>query len=324
MGNSASKTTRVLNKSAKQANNPIGNLKKQVTDDHLRTSKRKFELNDSVQRQKSEPKVFTERPPKELEKMGDEQNRRNVHGNLLFEEAVSTGVVQVNEHAAMQHFDSNHESIQVLKNRVSVEKQYDGLYIPKDADKPDTPDRFLTEEQRKQAHDPELISKRLQRTGVNSFGLFDSKILTDLIADYKVFGENRLKEISKDNKVEGANVKRLQELIDQGLINLPTHKVTLHEGVDQKSRKIKQKLVVVKDDWVRTIKEDIEREKSNNATAKTTSKKDQEVFEQFKMLENLVSKSQIYEKETEGPMEGSEVVMNRPRKQVGKEIKNLV
>lgn len=320
MGNSTSKTSRVLGKTIKQSNSPLNKLQKQVTDDHLKASqgtldKTKLTLG---------PQIFTDRPPKELEKNGEEGNVKNEYGNKLFEEAVFKGVVNVNEHISKHNFDPNHESLQVLKNRAAVEKQYDGLFIPKDADKPNTPDRFLTEEQRRKVHDPEFMKKKLQKTGSNAYGLFDSKNLSDLIADYKVFGEEKLKQMSKEEKVGEANMYKLKKLIDEGLINLPTHKVTLQESIDPESKKVKQKLIVVKDDWVQTIKEDMEREKNSTVGTKTTSKKDQEVFEQFKMLESLVSKSQIQERKSEGPTEETEVVMNRPRKRVGKEIKTLV
>lgn len=329
MGNSASKTTRTLgktlqhgNQALKSDNQPlINNLKKQVTTDHLKgSSESTFETNG-----KKQPQVFTERPPKELEQMGDsDATTSKVEGNKLFEEAVNAGLVQVKDDIAKQTFNANHESIRVLKNRENVEKQYEGLFIPKDADKPDTPERFLSEEDKRNFRDPDLMKKKIRKSELNAFGLFDSNRLTDLIIDYKVIGESEFNKTAKESKVNDENINKLQKYIDEGIINLPTHKVTLHESIDPESRHVKQKLIIVKDDWVKTIKEDIEEEEKNKLNNKTTSKKDLEVFEQFKMLENLVSKSQISTKKSDGPTDTVETVMHRPKKQLVKEIKKML
>ncbi|KAG0686602.1 hypothetical protein C6P40_003726 [Pichia californica] len=340
MGNSASKSTRTLNKVANSTtqnlNNQnqfiVKNLKKQVSKGHLKQSKQ--QNYERLQQEKIESvsdnnkQIFTQRPPKELEKMGDEGevdlNDKQYSGNKLFEEAVNAGIVKIEDNKAKQSFNPNHSSVRVLKNRVNVERQYEGLFIPKDADKPNIPDRFLNEEQRRQMKDPNIMKKKLEKTGSNSFGLFDSNNLSDLIIDYKVFGEKEYIESCKENKVNDTNINILKQLIDDGLINLPTHKVTLHETIDPESRQVKQKLIIVEDDWVSSIREDVEREKNNKMDTKTTSKKDLEVFEQFKMLENLVSKSQISTKVSDGPTNQVETVLNRPKKQLGKEIKKML
>ncbi|ODQ49091.1 hypothetical protein PICMEDRAFT_14576 [Pichia membranifaciens NRRL Y-2026] len=333
MGNSASKTTRILDKGVKLNHQPstlgqgtINNLKKQVTADHL---KNKIDTRNSEASEKKESKhqVFTQRPPSELEQMGDSDSAANgthYEGNRLFEKAVSAGLVKVQDSTHKQSYNPNHESLQVLKNRVNVEKQYEGLFIPKDADKPNVPERFLNEEQKKSSLDPEAMLKKTKKTGINSFGLFDSGVLSDLIVDYKVFGEAKYIEKAKEIDANDENIVKLKKFIDDGIINLPTHKVTLKDFADPASKQMKQKLVTVKDDWVKTIKEDIEKEKINKLDSKSTTKTDLEVFEQFKMLENLVSKSQISTKKVDGPLEESELVMNRRKKQVVKEVKKML
>lgn len=324
MGNSASKSTRTLNKTVKlNSSNNLNNVKKQITDNHLN-------INFNKEKDTNEPKIFTKRPPQEFEKMGDEtnseinENDKQFSGNKLFEEAVNKGLVKINDNQAKQTFNPNHESIRVLKNRVNVEKQYEGLFIPKNADKPDIPERFLNEEQKRQLLDPNLMKKKLSKTGTNQFGLFDSNNLSDLIIDYKVLGNNEFIKNCKEDKVSDENINKLKQFVDDGLINLPTHKVTLNETIDRNSRQIKQKLIIVKDDWVKSIKEDIENEKANKLNSKSNSKKDLEVFEQFKMLENLVSKSQISSKKSDGPVDEVETIMNRPKKQLVKEIKKML
>lgn len=324
MGNSASKSTRILNKATKlNSTNKVDNVKKQITDNHLNTNFNKKNNNN-------EPKIFTKRPPQEFERMGDEvnneinENDKQFSGNKLFEEAVNKGLVKINDNQAKQSFNPNHESIRVLKNRVNVEKQYEGLFIPKNADKPDIPERFLNEEQKRQLLDPNLMKKRLNKTGLNKYGLFDSNKLSDLIIDYKVIGNDEFIKNCKEDKINDENINKLKKFIDDGLINLPTHKVTLNETIDPNSRQIKQKLIIVKDDWVKSIKEDMENEKANKINSKSNSKKDLEVFEQFKMLENLVSKSQISSKKSDGPIDEVETVMNRPKKQLVKEIKKML
>lgn len=324
MGNSASKSTRILNKATKlNSTNKVDNVKKQITDNHLNTNFNKKNNNN-------EPKIFTKRPPQEFERMGDEvnneinENDKQFSGNKLFEEAVNKGLVKINDNQAKQSFNPNHESIRVLKNRVNVEKQYEGLFIPKNADKPDIPERFLNEEQKRQLLDPNLMKKRLNKTGLNKYGLFDSNKLSDLIIDYKVIGNDEFIKNCKEDKINDENINKLKQFIDDGLINLPTHKVTLNETIDPNSRQIKQKLIIVKDDWVKSIKEDMENEKANKINSKSNSKKDLEVFEQFKMLENLVSKSQISSKKSDGPIDEVETVMNRPKKQLVKEIKKML
>lgn len=327
MGNSTSKATRTLNKSIQRTHQSldstnIKNLKKQVTNDHLTGStKRNFKSNEN-----DEPQIFTQRPPKELEKMGDDEksNFNDKFGNKLFEEIVSKGVVNIKDSAAKQNFNPNHESIQLLKNRLNVEKQYEGLVIPKDADKPNIPDRFLSEEQKKDMKDPAIMRRKLEKTGVNLFGLFDSNKISDLIGDYKVYGEEAYIEKAKKIDVNDENIRILKKFIDEGIIDLPTHKVTLQESIDPESRQVKQKLVVVNDDWVGEIKEDIEREKMDKSDSKSKSKRDLEVFEQFKMLENLVSKSQITTKKSEGPTDEVETVMKRPKKQLVKEVTKIL
>lgn len=335
MGNSASKTSRTFSKSIKsahQTSNPldqgrVNNLKKQIPTGHLNkpasTKNTGFPETDD----KLKHKVFTQRPPKNLEKMGDNDSPTegaHYEGNKLFEEAVSAGLVQVKESAYKQNFNPNHESIQVLRNRANVEKQYEGLFIPKDADKPNIPERFLSEEQKKNLLDNELMTKKTKKTGTNTFGLFDSSQLSDLVIDYKVFGETEYRGKAKETHVSDENIEKLKKFIDNGIINLPTHKVTLRDFVDPATKQMKQKLVIVKDDWVSTIKEDIKKEENNKVDSKSTSKVDLEVFEQFKMLENLVSKSQISSKQPDGSVEESEPVMHRRKKQLVKEVKKIL
>lgn len=322
MGNSASKTTRTLNKTVQQNPTSLNSLKKQIKNDHLKNS-----LNKNSPKVNKHHQIFTERPPNELEQMGDAPTDDISAGkNSLFEKAVSMGVVNIKDSKVNENFNPNHESIQVLKNRANIEKQYEGLFIPKDADQPNIPDRFLTEEERKNVHNPELMKKKLEKTGTNSFGLFDSKTLSDFIVDYRVFGKEKLDTNAKENDVNDENLKKFKQFIDEGILDLPTNKVTLQESIDPESKQVKQKLVIVKDDWVSDIKQDIEREKNNNLDYKSTSKKDKEVFEQFKILENLVSKSQIRKNPAEGDseQENNEPVMKRPVKKLAKEVKKML
>ena len=334
MGNSASKTTRTLGKGVKLNQQPsnlsqstINNLKKQVTVDHLKSKSSAESSKEFGQKADSKHQVFTQRPPDELEQMGDTEpgtDGTHYEGNRLFEKAVSAGLVKVQDSAHKQSYNPNHESLRVLKNRVNVEKQYEGLFIPKDADKPNVPERFLNEEQKKNSLHPEAMLKKTKKTGVNSFGLFDSGHLSDLIVDYKVWGEAKFIEKAKEIDANNDNIVKLKEFIDDGIINLPTHKVTIRDFVDPASKQMKQKLVTVKDDWVQTIRGDMEKEKNSKVDSKAASKTDLEVFEQFKMLENLVSKSQISTKKVEGPLEESELVMNRRKKQLVKEVKKML
>lgn len=324
MGNSASKTTRTLNKTIQQTHksinkNNVNNLNKQINNDYLKPeSDNKSRFTQYEMKENEKHQIFTERPPEELETMGDDSR------NMLFEEAVSKGIVNIKDSQNSQNFNSNHESIQVLKNRQNIEKQYEGLFIPKDADKPNIPERFLSEEERKKMSNPEELKKKLQKTGTNAFGLFDSGEISDLIIDYKVYSESKFIEEAQKNDVNQENINALKKFIDLGIIDLPSHKVTLHESIDPESKHVKQKLVVVKDDWVNDFKKNLEKEKLDKINSKSKSKKDNEVFAQFKMLENLVSKSQISTKKSDDPNEESETVMKRPKKKIGKQITQML
>lgn len=310
MGSSASKPARKL---AKNLNGEqLNRVKKNIGDDYLKSTSKKV----------NEPQIFTERPPNEMEQMG--QTNDSYGKNNLFEQAVLKGMVNVKDAKIEQNYDPNHESIQVLKNRSTIEDQYKGLYVPKDADQPNIPARFLNAEEKKEYQDPEIRKRRLQKTGTNSWGLIEAKSLTDLIVDYKVFGNENLVKEAKKIDVSEDNISRFKALIDSGMLTLPSHKVTLQESVDPESRQVKQKLVTVKDDWVSTIKEDIEKEKLNKVGSKSSSKKDKEIFEQFKMLEGLVSKSQITTKPVEGLTEKTETVLNRPKKKIIKEVTKML
>ncbi|TID19849.1 hypothetical protein CANINC_003644 [Pichia inconspicua] len=310
MGSSASKPSRKFVKTLKGEH--LNKLKKNIGNDHLKST-----LNNT-----DEPHVFTKRPPKEMEQMGDADFFSGK--NTLFEEAVLKGMVNVKDTKIQQNYDPNHESVRVLKNRSTIENQYKGLYVPKDADQPNIPARFLNEQEKKDYQDPEIRKRRLQKTGINSWGLIEAKSLTDLIIDYKVFGHENLIREAKKIDVNEANITRFKALIDSGMLTLPTHKVTLQENIDPESRQVKQKLVTVKDDWVNTIKEDLKKEKINNHESKPTSKKDREIFEQFKMLESLVSKSQITTKPVDGLTEETETVLNRPKKKLVKEVTKML
>lgn len=326
MGNSTSKVSRTLNSNVKPNVQPLNHLKKKVTEDHLKLSNKNElkRLNNTTENKtkEDEHQIFTSRPPKELEKMGD--NDLASGKNTLFEQAVKMGVVNIKDDMANQAYNPNHESIQVLKNRADVEKQYEGLFIPKDADQPNIPERFLDEEQKKLMLDPEILKQKMKRSGTNSYGLFDSSTVSDFLIDYKIYGKDRLLNQAEKFGINNSNIEKFQQFIDNGILNLPTHKVTLHQTVDPESKQVKQKLIVVKDDWVKEVKENIEREKNHELALKSSSTKDQEVFEQFKMLEKLVSKSQILTKKSDGPTETTETVMKRPKKKLIKEVTTMV
>ncbi|OUT23643.1 hypothetical protein CAS74_001969 [Pichia kudriavzevii] len=297
MGSAASKTSRTLKPTQHNAK-IIHHLKKQIPNDHLQSSK--ADINQS-----GHPQVFTERPPLELEKMGD--------ADLSADELNS------------QKYDENHESVRVLKNRQKVEEQYKGLFIPKDADQPNIPERFLNEQQKKEMRDKEFMKKKLEKSGVNSFGLFDSGELSDLIADYKVYGEAEFVNSSRKTGASEENIEKFKELVDSGILTLPSHKVTLNESIDSESKQIKQKLIVVADDWVKTIKENLKKEAADGPKdMKTTSKKDEEVLKQFKMLEQLVSKSQVTTRPKDSMTEETETVLKRPKKQIVKEFTTML
>jgi hypothetical protein len=308
---------------------PLNNLKKQVNEDHMKNATL-FQASEppskSADLKNEKNQVFTSRPPKELEKMDDGNSDIGSGKNTLFEKAVEMGVVNIKDTIAKQSYNPNHESIRVLKNRANVEKQYEGLFIPKDADQPNIPERFLNDEQKKRMFNPEILKQeRLKKKTVNSFGLFDSRAISDLIIDYKVYGQEKLVKKAKEKDISDANIQKFQQFIDNNILNLPTHKVTLQESIDPESKQIKQKLVIVKDDWVKDIKDDIEREKNSQLDSKpSTSKKNKEIFEQFKMLENLVSRSQITTKESNSPNETTETIMKRPKKQLVKEVTKML
>lgn len=315
MGSAASKTSRTLKPTQHNAK-IIHHLKKQIPNDHLQSSK--ADINKS-----GHPQVFTERPPLELEKMGDAD--LSAGRNTLFEKAISMGVINVKDELNSQKYDENHESVRVLKNRQKVEEQYKGLFIPKDADQPNIPERFLNEQQKKEMRDKEFMKKKLEKSGVNSFGLFDSGELSDLIADYKVYGEAEFVNSSRKTGVSEENIEKFKELVDSGILTLPSHKVTLNESIDSESKQIKQKLIVVADDWVKTIKENLKKEAADGPKdMKTTSKKDEEVLKQFKMLEQLVSKSQVTTRPKDSMTEETETVLKRPKKQIVKEFTTML
>lgn len=310
MGGSASKPARKLAKNI-QHGEQLNKLRKNIGEDYLKNSTNR----------KNRPQIYTERPPNEAEQMEDQESGGK---NTLFEQAVLKGVVNIRDTKANQNYNPNHESIQVLKNRSTIENQYKGLYVPKDADQPNIPERFLSNEEKKNMQDSEFVKRKLQKTGINSWGLVEAKSLSDLIIEYRVFGDENFVKEAKKIDVNEENMSRLKALIDCGMLTLPSHKVTLQESIDPESRQTKQKLVTVKDNWVKTIREDFEKEKSNKLDLLTTSKKDKEIFEQFKMLENLVSKSQITTKPKEGPNEGTETVLKRPKKKLAKEVTKIL
>lgn len=253
---------------------------------------RKFVQNKPNISLKKNEKIYTTKPPFELD--GEE----NSNSNNLFNKVVNKGIVNITDKKAEMKFNENHESIQVLKNRVNIEKQYEGLFIPKNADLPDTPERFLKKE------DIDKINKikKINVNATNTYGLIDSSKLSEIITNYKV----------KDKK-DFIGFEKLQKLIDDGIIDLPKHKVTLHESIDNETKKVKQKLIVVKDNWIEEMK--------TNGEVKLS--KDKEILEQFKMLEDLVSKSQIGKKENEENGE-EEVVLNRKPKRVSNDVKKMV
>lgn len=318
MGSSVSKT-RSLKKSAEAVNETL--TKTSRSSNHLNSQYLKPDSVGSRTQIEKNNKVFTERPPAELENMPESDGDKP-----LLEKAMRMGVVNIEDSPNHIKLDPNHESLKVLNNRKQIESQYEGLFIPRNNDEPDTPERFLTDDQKREVVEkfkPENLKNVKKRKNV--YGLLDSRRLSDLIIDYKLDGEAALKKSAEELDVKKENVSILKELIDSGLISLPSNKVILEEIKDEKTNTKKQQLKIVKDDWVQTFRDEINKELATATVDELKASKSgsDDVLDQIKMLEKLVSKSQISTKKletltNEGPTE--EQVLNRPKKILVKEV----
>lgn len=307
MGSSVSKT-RTLKKSAEAINETL--TRSQAATNHLKKNHAKLDNKRPIESHTADNRVFTERPPAELE------NGPLVDGDKsLLDKAMRMGVVNVADMPNQVKLDPNHESLRVLNNRKQVERQYEGLFIPRNSEEPDTPERFLTDAQKREV--AERFKKGNQKTGKNVFGLVDSSRLSDLIIDYRLEGEEGLKKTAEEIDVKPEAIRVLKDLLDSGLITLPSHKVILEEVKDYKTSMKKQQLKIVKDDWAKTYREQVESEGTDKHNSSTD-----DVENQIKMLEKLVSKSQVTTKRVEGLSENveEEQVLNRRKKVLVKEV----
>lgn len=308
MGNSASKSSRTLKKSAEAVNSTLKQQHSKPNASHL-----------------NQQQVFTQRPPENLENVPHGLQKEDLDKPLL-SKALEMGYVHVEDNVNFIPMDPNHESLKVLNNRKVIESQYDGLFKPRNYDEPDTPERFMTEAQKRETMQ-RMEQKKKKQLG-NVHGLIDSSRLSDLIIEYKLEGDAGLKEMADELKLKNENVQTFRSLIDNGLISLPSHKVILEEIKDPKTKKKKQQLKIVKDDWVKKFREEAEAQKLTEGDKKVhDSKNDEDVVNQIEILEGLVSKSQITTEKVPGPTgleeEQEEKVMHRPKKVMKGVIREL-
>ncbi|VEU22378.1 DEKNAAC103383 [Brettanomyces naardenensis] len=252
------------------------------------------------------PKIYTERPQEDL---GDDEDATK---SDFLRKAVDMGIVKVKgveDKNAQGQFDTNHVSLRILKNREKVEKEYEDL----EGDSPekvhyDIPKRFLTEDQLSKMNKP-------RRRGVNTFGLLDARDLSKMIKAYRISGEEELGLIARRKESKAENVKILQRLIDSGIINLPTNKVTMAKKYDAEGQVTKERFVVVEDDWVNEERGKIKKDEvKNKGKGREEEEEDpNEILNQFKRLEDLI-------KEDEKPKEGD----IRKHKASGGEVKRFL
>lgn len=294
MGTLVSKQTRRLAKDLPKTpgskvntgNNPLA---KKLRDDYLNlkeTDSGKEEFPKVYKEEIKSQRIYTNRP-KEDEEVGD------VTKSDFFQKAVKLGIVNVKEvktKSTSGAYDKNNETLRLLKNRKKIESEYEDLLVSQQKIEYDIPKRFLNKEQLKKVN-------KTRKKAKNNFGLIDGRSLEKLVKAYKIEGQEKMNNLAQKSDTKKENVELLEHMLQNGLINLPTSRITLVRKLNGEGQVINEKLVVIPDDWVNEGQRKLKQKKMHAEHKQSSSgtvvnhdsgKPSDEILGEFKKLENLI------------------------------------
>ncbi len=302
MGALVSKSSRNLTKDfPRKPRNGVNSvnapLAKKLRNDYLNLNKNDAEtkvLFDREEKESINPKVYTSRP-KEDEDLGD------VTKSDFFQKAVKLGIVDVKEvknKSTSGAFDKDNEALQLIRNRGKMEGEYEDVMVSQQKIEYDIPKRFLTKDQLKRVN-------KTRKKVKNTFGLIDGRSLESLIKTYKISGFDKMKAFAERSDTKLKNIKLLERVLESGLINLPSSRITLVRKFNSEGQVTNEKLVMIPDDWIEEGKGKLklkenqrEHKPSIRKSTNNQGKPSDEILSEFKKLESLIKEdSNLEEKQ---------------------------